>query len=69
MLKRSVGIDFGTTNSAIAVARSNGDVRVAKFPFIETAVETFRSVLFFEGSKRGSPAPGLWLGRCNRAIS
>ena len=55
-MKRSVGIDFGTTNSAIAVS-SNGDVRVARFPFIETAVETFRSVLFFEDARRGSPAP------------
>jgi hypothetical chaperone protein len=52
----SVGIDFGTTNSAIAVA-SEGEVRVARFPFMETAVETFRSVLFFENARRGSPVP------------
>jgi hypothetical chaperone protein len=55
-LKPTVGIDFGTTNSAIAVA-SGGEVRVARFPFMETAVETFRSVLFFEDAKRGSPVP------------
>jgi Molecular chaperone len=41
----SIGIDFGTTNSAVAVVRG-GQVQVAQFPFIETMVETFRSVLF-----------------------
>jgi hypothetical chaperone protein len=55
-VEQSVGIDFGTTNSAIAVA-SHGEVRVANFPFMEAAVETFRSVLFFEGSKRPLAGP------------
>jgi hypothetical chaperone protein len=55
-LEQSVGIDFGTTNSAIAVA-SEGVVRIASFPFMETAVETFRSVLFFESSKRPLAGP------------
>jgi hypothetical chaperone protein len=55
-LEPSVGVDFGTTNSAIAVA-SGKDVRVARFPFMETAVETFRSVLFFESSKRPLAGP------------
>ena len=55
-MEQSVGIDFGTTNSAIAVA-SEGVVRIASFPFMETAVETFRSVLFFESSKRPLAGP------------
>src|SRR5688572_24420299 len=48
-----VGIDFGTTNSTLALA--NGEsVRLAHFPFMETVVETFRSVLFFpHGGSRG----------------
>ncbi|MEJ7604859.1 MAG: Hsp70 family protein [Bryobacteraceae bacterium] len=53
LLKRGIGIDFGTTNSAIAVAGSEG-IRLASFPFMESIVETFRSVLFFENaSERG----------------
>jgi hypothetical chaperone protein len=55
-LEPSVGIDFGTTNSAIALALGD-NVRVASFPFMETAVETFRSVLFFESSKRPLAGP------------
>jgi hypothetical chaperone protein len=46
-LKCSVGIDFGTTNSAIAVANA-GSVQVAHFPFLGGIADTFRSVLFFE---------------------
>jgi hypothetical chaperone protein len=53
---RSIGIDFGTTNSALAVA-ADGQVRMARFPFMETAVDTFRSVLFFENAVKGRPAP------------
>ena len=47
----SVGIDFGTTNSAIAVADAmTRSVSLAKFN--ETA-ETFRSVLYFEKDGHG----------------
>jgi hypothetical chaperone protein len=50
---RSVGIDFGTTNSALAVA--DGDsIQLATFG---PDLETFRSVLFFEGNKRALAGP------------
>jgi len=50
---RSVGIDFGTTNSALAVA--DGDsLQLASFG---PGLETFRSVLFFEGNKRALAGP------------
>jgi hypothetical chaperone protein len=50
---RSVGIDFGTTNSALAIA--DGDqLQLASFG---PGLETFRSVLFFEGNKRALAGP------------
>jgi hypothetical chaperone protein len=39
-----IGLDFGTTNSAVAVARS-GEVRLARY---RGNVSTFRSILYFE---------------------
>jgi hypothetical chaperone protein len=41
-----VGIDFGTTNSAVAIADDRG-VRVAHFGVAPEISETFRSVLYF----------------------
>src|SRR5579863_978183 len=47
----SVGIDFGTTNSAIAIAdRETRSVSLAKF---NEFAETFRSVLYFEKDGQG----------------
>jgi hypothetical chaperone protein len=51
--QRSVGIDFGTTNSAIAVADAGGAVTLARFPINDRETETFRSVLYFEQHKEG----------------
>ena len=47
---RAVGLDFGTTNSAIAVVGDDGVPRLARFPDAERGAdtETFRSILFFE---------------------
>lgn len=42
-----VGIDFGTTNSSVAVATSRDHVRLACFPGAGTMQEVFRSALFF----------------------
>jgi hypothetical chaperone protein len=45
----AVGIDFGTTNSAVAVADGNGGVRVLALPVPGgDAASTWRSVLYFE---------------------
>jgi hypothetical chaperone protein len=44
----AIGLDFGTTNSAIAAAAHNGAVVLARFPGAERdASETMRSILFF----------------------
>jgi hypothetical chaperone protein len=52
---RAVGIDFGTTNCAVAVAR-DGVVEMARFGVL--AAETFRSVLYFDGAEtRGRKRP------------
>jgi hypothetical chaperone protein len=45
---RAVGIDFGTTNCAVAVAQ-DGVVEMARFG--AQATETFRSVLYFDGAQ------------------
>ncbi len=42
------GVDFGTTNSSVAIADSSGAVTLARFP----AVPSFRSLLFFERDAR-----------------
>ncbi|HEV1285627.1 MAG TPA: Hsp70 family protein [Bryobacteraceae bacterium] len=45
---RAVGIDFGTTNCAVAIAR-DGMVETARFG--AASLETFRSVLYFDGAQ------------------
>jgi hypothetical chaperone protein len=44
----SIGIDFGTTNSSIALARANGSVELVSFPTATASTESFRSVLYLE---------------------
>lgn len=46
-MKRAIGLDFGTTNSTIAIATSEKDIRVAQFELDGKFTETFRSVLYF----------------------
>ena len=43
----SVGIDFGTTNTALAVCTPQG-VRFATYPLASDRTASFRSVLFFD---------------------
>ena len=50
----SLGIDFGTTNSSIAVARGNGAVELVSFPTATGSTESFRSVLYLEQHKHAS---------------
>jgi len=50
----AVGLDFGTTNSAIAVVGADGTPRLAQFAADTRgapATETFRSILFFESTE------------------
>lgn len=46
---RALGIDFGTTNSALAVIDDSGLPHLARFPTEHGDTETFRSILYFEG--------------------
>ena len=53
---RFVGIDFGTTNSSVALAGTGSEVEIASFPFRGTAEPSFRSVLYLEQFKSPSGA-------------
>jgi hypothetical chaperone protein len=44
----SIGIDFGTTNSSVALARADGSVALVRFPALAGGTESFRSVLYLE---------------------
>lgn len=50
---RCVGIDFGTTNSAIAVANAGVAIDMARFSLNDQLTENFRSVLYFEQVREG----------------
>ncbi len=43
-MAKAIGLDFGTTNSALALATSDGVVQLARF----RGKETFRSILYFD---------------------
>jgi hypothetical chaperone protein len=47
-MPKGVGVDFGTTNSRIAMADRHRGVTTAKFRLAGQQTETFRSVLYFE---------------------
>ena len=48
-----IGIDFGTTNSSVALAHADGAVELVAFPTAAGTTESFRSVLYLEQSKAG----------------
>lgn len=56
MSQHYIGIDFGTTNSAVAIADAEGKVRLAQLPVPGGDATTWRSVLYFE------PGGGLTAG-------
>lgn len=55
-MTRALGIDFGTTNSAVAVVDGGGPPRLAAFPTTADDTDTFRSILFFESRPRTGTA-------------
>lgn len=56
-----VGVDFGTTNSAVAVAGASGPSSLV--PLTADASATFRSILFFDADERGADRkPRSWVG-------
>ncbi len=48
----AIGIDFGTTNSSVALVTAEGKVELASFPTAAAATESFRSVLYLEQLKQ-----------------
>lgn len=48
-----LGIDFGTTNSAVAAASNSGDVELLRFPGPSGLSGTLRSILWFHPEARG----------------
>ena len=58
----AIGIDFGTTNSSIALARS-GQIELVRFPRRGGETESFRSVLYLERIRQaGHLRIGNWTG-------
>ncbi|MGH0038581.1 MAG: Hsp70 family protein [Myxococcota bacterium] len=50
-----IGLDFGTTNSSLAIATGDGAPELAVFPTARGATPSFRSVLFFGREDDESP--------------
>ncbi len=48
----AAGIDFGTTNSSVALSARDGSVELISFPAASGATESFRSVLYLEQQKQ-----------------
>ena len=55
MSTKAVGLDFGTTNSAIASVTEDGSIALANFPAGRERArsETMRSILFFAADPHG----------------
>jgi hypothetical chaperone protein len=51
--KGAIGIDFGTTNSSIACADCSDEVQLAKFPYLGSLTDAYRSLLYLEQAKEG----------------
>jgi hypothetical chaperone protein len=54
MKSKSIGIDFGTTNSSIALAKSSGEVELAQFSYMGELTDAYRSLLYLERVKEGA---------------
>src|SRR5580698_6638636 len=50
----AIGIDFGTTNSSVALASAEGRVDLVSFPSAAGLTESFRSVLYVEQLRVGT---------------
>jgi hypothetical chaperone protein len=59
----AIGIDFGTTNSSIAMATGNSSIELVRFPRSGGETESFRSVLYMERVRQaGHLRIGSWTG-------
>ena len=57
-----VGIDFGTTNSSVALASADGTVRLVEFPFAGGVTRSSRSVLYLQKKIGVSKPASVWSG-------
>lgn len=55
----AVGVDFGTTNSSIALATGHGQVQLASFPAQTGNTVSFRSLLYLEQIKKAGRSQTL----------
>ena len=65
MATHSVGIDFGTTNTSIAIVHSDGSIELGQFPFLGRLTDAYRSLLYFEqvaGAAGAPPVTYCWTG-------
>ena len=51
MKTAAIGIDFGTTNSSIAVVNRSGEIELARFSDMGAATASYRSLLYLEQMK------------------
>ena len=59
----AIGIDFGTTNSSVALATRDGQIDLVRFPRRNGETESFRSVLYLERIRKdGHLRIGSWTG-------
>jgi hypothetical chaperone protein len=56
-MHKGIGIDFGTTNSSVALAREDRSVESVRFTTTSGTTETYRSVLYFEPGATGIGGP------------
>jgi hypothetical chaperone protein len=56
-LAQTLGIDFGTTNSAVALADEDEQTRLARFASTAGSTDTFRSILYFDPRPARGRAP------------
>lgn len=52
-IKGAIGIDFGTTNSSIACAGRSDEVQLARFPYLGSLTDSYRSLLYLQRVKEG----------------
>lgn len=59
----SIGVDFGTTNSSVALAHSTGDVQLTSFSLFGALTDSYRSLLYLEQAKEsGREVLKSWTG-------
>ena len=57
-MRKGIGIDFGTTNSSVALARDDDSpIEPVRFRTSSGTTETYRSVLYFEPRAPGIGGP------------